>query len=209
MNIIDEIYLYEESMLKIQYNISENISHALTKGEVREDYIKDFITRKLPNTNIYKGIIINEDKQSGQLDFIVPKSNAVVNKIGSHSMLEASECRIVFEIKSTIKMEYIYELNNTARKIKEMNEKIKIGIIGYKLDMEEKTILRKFGYIYDKEIDGYMYDKYKIDNKITLIDYIISIDENSEFLIIKNLDEYVFLKERPIIKYFINILNEE
>ena len=54
-----------------------------------------------------------------------------------------------------------------------------------------------------------MYDKYKIDNKITLIDYIISIDENSEFLIIKNLDEYVFLKERPIIKYFINILNEE
>ncbi len=209
MKILKELYLYEEKMLKVQFEMSNIISHALTKGEVREEYIKDFVKRKVKNIRIEKGILINGEDESSQQDFIVCSANSVIHNFGTHAIVEAKDCKNVFEIKSKIKTEYLRELNFNAEKIKQMNKNIRIGLIGYEIDVQEKTILKKFGYIYDKDIDGYSFHRDLIYKEIELIDYVISLSENAEFIIVKNEQDYVLIKEKPILKYFIDLLNGE
>lgn len=209
MELTDQIYLYEEKMLRIQYNMSECITHKLTKGEIREDYIKQFVSAKIPNIRIEKGFITHKEEMSSQLDFIICKENAIIHRMGQHSVIKSEDCKHIFEIKSKINMSYINKLSNVAKIIKNMNKNIKIGIIGYKLLGKENTILKNFGFIYDKEIEAYEYDSSKIKDEVKNIDYVISLDEKSEFIIVKSNQGFIFIKDYPIIKYFINLLNEQ
>lgn len=58
-NILDEIELYQEKVLQMQYHISECITHALTKGEIREDFIKKVIKENIQNVITLKGIVVS------------------------------------------------------------------------------------------------------------------------------------------------------
>lgn len=204
--IINQIHKYDEKMLRLQYEISECIEHKLTRGEIREDFIKQYINKKIKTTCLYKGIIFKEHLQSSQIDIIIAKSNAIDNAMGSHSLISAEDCLKVFEIKSKLNNTYLKELSDNARLIKKMNSDIKVGIFAYKLGIKEKNILKNFGFIYDKEYDMYEYDKSKVKEQNKNIDFVICIDENDAFFISKDNDEFILIKEKPIIKYFWPIL---
>ncbi len=206
MNIEDEIYSYEEKMLRLQYDKSELISHKLTRGEIREDYIKDYVKKKIKTLNIEKGqIISNGIELEFQLDFIVCNPEGEIHRMGSHAIVNAKACSHIFEIKSKLKTQFLKELNQKAQRIKQLNENIVIGILSYQLDISERTLLKKFGFSYDKDIDTYFND-FDINSNINNIDYVIVIGEETGLIIIKEKDRYNYYKETPVIKYFIDLL---
>ena len=47
MNLRNDIDNYNEKMLKLQFEVSEDINHKLTKGELREKFLKRFFTEEL------------------------------------------------------------------------------------------------------------------------------------------------------------------
>lgn len=199
-NLVDEINYYDEKMLRLQYEASECFLHNLTKGEAREDFIKDLIYKKTGNEKILKGCIYKKNYTSTQLDIIICKNNAICNQIGTHYLIDAEDCKYVIEVKSKLNNKYLSELAKNAEEIKNMNSEIKIGMFAYSL--ETKSILKSFGHIYDKELDMYEYDETKIVIKLKSIDFVICIDENNEFVVINENGKFELYRDSPIIKYF-------
>ena len=91
MEIVDELNFYDEKMLRLQYEISECFSHQLTKGEIREEFIKEYIKNKTGNDKILKGAIYKGVKESTQLDMIICNNNVIYNKCGSHYLIDAED----------------------------------------------------------------------------------------------------------------------
>ena len=199
-NLVDEINYYDEKMLRLQYEASECFLHNLTKGEAREDFIKDLIYKKTGNEKILKGCIYKDNYTSTQLDIIICKNNAIYNQIGTHFLIDAEDCKHVIEVKSKLNNQYLRELAENAKEIKNMSSEIKIGMFAYSL--ETKSILKSFGYIYDEELHMYEYDEKKIESKWKSIDFVICIDEISEFIVINENGKFELYKDGPIIRYF-------
>ncbi|MBO0418621.1 hypothetical protein JZO80_00505 [Vagococcus fluvialis] len=42
---LEEIFMYYERLFVLQFFAFEGIKHRLTKGEIREDFIKDFFEK--------------------------------------------------------------------------------------------------------------------------------------------------------------------
>ena len=106
-----------------------------------------------------------------------------------------------------IKKEHIIKINNTLKNLKKENPKIKGGIICYKVDCTEQYILKDFGYQYDKELKSY--SKNNI-HKCTYdsIDYIVSFDQEKEFILSKDIsNKYILDKKVPIISKFLMIFS--
>lgn len=57
MTIRDEVDLYIQEVLKMQYMVSNNISHRLTKGELREKFIRRVVQDEFPNLLLKSGIL--------------------------------------------------------------------------------------------------------------------------------------------------------
>ena len=206
MKIGDELNFYDEKMLRLQYEISECFSHQLTKGEIREEFIKEYIKNKTGNDKILKGAIYKGIKESTQLDIIICNNNVIYNKCGSHYLIDAEDCKIVFEIKSKLNNEYLKKLSKVSKNIKMMNSKIKVGMFAYCLGQGHKSILEKFGYKYDQKLEMYEYDTKNILREYKYIDYVVCIDENYEFVIINENGKFVLYTDIPIIKYLWPIL---
>ena len=201
MNIIDELNFYDEKMLRLQYEISECFTHQLTKGQVREEFIKDYIKKKIQKIEIYKGQIFEKDKTSTQLDIVICDENAICNKLGKDYLIEAKDCKKIFEVKSKLNSKYLKELCNVAKELKLMNKKIKVGMFAYTLENSMKSIVRNFGYIYDKKLDMYDYKSEQVLTEYKNIDYIICLDENNEFVLINENGKFAFYNDVPVIKY--------
>lgn len=208
MNIVDELNFYDEKMLRLQYEISECFTHQLTKGEVREDFIKEYIKKKIKNIEILKGLIVKDNNTSSQLDMIICDDNVIYNQYGSHYLVEAEFCKHVIEVKSTLKNEYLKKLINVAKSIKEMNADIKTGMFAYSIGDNPKNMLKYFGYEYDIDLDMYYYNSEKIKNEYRYIDYVICIDENFEFVVINENGEFNLYIDKPTIKYLWPILKK-
>lgn len=205
-NIEEEINNYKEKVLQMQFEISELITHSLTKGEVREDFIKKTIKNNIIDIQLLKGIVIAEEYQSPQTDLIIPLKSAILNKMGEHCIIDVNDVKFMFEIKSNLTINHIKKMNKTLKIIKEKNANIKGGIICYKIDCLEKNILKKFGYYYDDELDFYAKQSDDFILEFENIDYIISFDPNKEFILSKNITgDFVLNKKVPIIKDFLRI----
>lgn len=207
-NILDEIELYQEKVLQMQYDISECITHALTKGEIREDFIKKVIKENIQNVITLKGIVVSNGFQSPQIDLIIPKRNAILNQLGEQNIINVNDVKYIFEIKSKLKMEHIKKLNETVNNLKKENPNIKGGIICYKIECLEKYILKHFGYYYDNDLESFQKNEGNIEYKYSDIDYIISFDEEKEFILSKNiLGDFILNKKVPILNNFLMIFN--
>lgn len=201
MELIDEINNYDEMMLRLQFEISEIFSHQLTKGEAREDFLKEYMMKKAQSIKIVKGSIFHNDSQSTQLDIIICDQNSVLNTYGNQTLIDADYCKTIVEVKSRLKKEYLNDLAQVSYKIKKMNSKTKIGIFSYCLGQSRNSIIKHFGYIYDKDLDMYEYDDTCISNEYKMIDFIVCIDEVDEFVIIKENEEFRLCRDKPVIKY--------
>lgn len=102
MKYFDEFDEYIEKLLLVQFDASEIIKHNLTKGEVREDFLKEEVNKQFAHICYHKGFIVNNEKeyQSGQLDIIITGNDARTRKYGDQSMVDIRDARIVLEVKS-------------------------------------------------------------------------------------------------------------
>lgn len=191
--------------------VSSNISHRLTKGELREKFIRRLVQDEFPDLLLKSGILCAGTWQSTQGDFIWLREGA---RIGNLSLYDLEDCRMFMEIKSQATAAELRAINTTADNLKQRyigEQPIIVGIFCYSTSANEKTILRKFGFTYDKEIEGY--NLYSPSTDIMRnVDFLFSLnlvgDQNelaSPYLIVRDYSGSCSLyKDNPVIRYFFN-----
>lgn len=215
MNYFDEFDEYIEKLLLLQFEASEIIKHNLTKGEVREDFLKEEVNKQFAHICYHKGFIVEKqmEYQSGQLDIIITGNGARIRKFGDQSMVDIRDARIVLEVKSCATTTDLKKLDQVAREIKSHSDKpqsIHIGMFCYSYTIQETNMLRKFGYRYDKELDGY-FDDISIEKDFPNIDFVLALagnksdgEESKDFFLIKDIysNRFVLKKKEPVSKDF-------
>lgn len=192
--MIQKYYDYLQKLLLLQFQASEDLDHNLSKGEIREDFLKDIIVKQFQNIICHKGIVIDDGFQSGQMDLIITSKKCSNINLGTHSMVYIDDVDMMVEIKSKGVKRYLDELEIEAKKIKErINIKNKnngisvpkypiIGVFAYKFDSSKETLLKKFGYTLKNGI-------YEKRGKInySYIDFVIvlNFEENEEDLFLR------------------------
>lgn len=211
MTIRDEVDLYIQEVLKMQYMVSNNISHRLTKGELREKFIRRVVQDEFPNLLLKSGILCEGTWQSTQGDFLWLRDGA---RIGNLDLYDLKDCLMFMEIKSQATAKELRAINDTAKNLKQRytgDFPIKVGMFCYGTVANAKTVLRKFGFTYDKEIDGYnAYAKSK--DVMPNVDFIFSLnivdnpDElTSAYLVARDFSGNCSLYiDNPVIRYFFN-----
>lgn len=211
MTIRDEVDLYIQEVLKMQYMVSNNISHRLTKGELREKFIRRVVQDEFPNLLLKSGILCEGTWQSTQGDFLCLRDGA---RIGNLNLYDLKDCLMFMEIKSQATAKELRAINDTAKNLKQRytgDFPIKVGMFCYGTVANAKTVLRKFGFTYDKEIDGYnAYAKSK--DVMPNVDFIYSLnivddpDElTSAYLVARDFSGNCSLYiDNPVIRYFFN-----
>ena len=211
-NLRNEIDLYLQNLLALQFTASKNISHALTKGELREKFVKQVILSQYPNLLLTSGILIDGEWQSTQCDFIWLKENA---RVGNFNLYELGDCNLFMEIKSAATHGELVHLNNIAEEIhtrsKAIDENLRIivGMFCYTTEATEKTVLKKFGFKYDNDLEGYSaYNSSK--DVFKNIDFIISLNITEDgtpmsYMVIRDIyGGCVLYNNNPIINNLFN-----
>ncbi|EAC4354689.1 hypothetical protein HCB33_06850 [Listeria sp. FSL L7-0233] len=174
---LEEIFMYYERLFVLQYFAFEGIKHRPTKGEIREDFIKDFFEKRLNTSNISKGILsgFESEWQSSQADFLKLKNNSTHHGLTN----DVNDCLIFMEVKSNAKKSELVHLNNISKDMKRRNPSIITGIFCFKTEASEKTILKHFGISYDNEIE--VYNDYSLEADIfPNIDFLFSLNIQDE-----------------------------
>jgi len=211
---------YNQALLNAQYGVSEIIEHLQTRGEVREDFIRDLIIKRKRNLLVGTGFLSDGRAQSPQCDIIIARDNAPVTSLGQKICLNVSDCKIVVEVKSNLTSQDIKVCNEKAAQIKIMAGESKplYGIFCYKFNFKKNTLLRRFRFVYDSEIMEYN------ENPVLAIvypniDFIISISDEEEYLenedikkqffLMKNevTGGYSFFNDYPPIRYFWRLID--
>lgn len=217
--MLDRYDEYIEKLLLAQYEVSEMIDHRLTRGEIREDFIKHQVQLQYNSINCCKGVIAdaNDQNQSGQIDFIVPKHNARNRKMGDYSIFGIDDVLFIIEVKSNATGNDFKELNEKSGNYKTMagTDAPMVGMFCYYYDLQMKNLLKRFGYKYDDEIQGYLQEE---DYELTYpnIDFVVALDYNEEFghsryfFTIKDESNpagaYALYLDSPVSKYFFKLL---
>lgn len=195
----------------MQYMVSDNISHRLTKGELREKFIRRLVQDEFPMLLLKSGILCADTWQSTQGDFLWLKDGA---RVGNLNLYDLDDCRMFMEIKSSATAAELRAIDKTANNIKQRytgESMIKVGMFCYSTSANEKTVLRKFGFTYDREIDGYnAYDQSK--DRMHNVDFLFSLnisDEQDEstlpYLVVRDCSgSCILYKDNPVIRYFLN-----
>lgn len=213
LNKYDE---YIEELLFAQYNVSEIIEHMLTRGEIREDFVKDQIIKQFPHVRCCKGVITAStgDKQSGQLDIIIPKEGARERCLGTQTLFSCEDVSMVLEVKSSATGTHFKELNEEAEKIKAFKSASspRFGLICYKYNLTKKNLLKRFGYTYDNEIMSFEYS-HLLRHVYPNIDFVLALEKEQEngysrcFFITKDLTgEYYLNLSEPVSKHFFKLV---
>lgn len=174
--MIDETLEYYERLLSLQFMASNNLNHTVTKGTLREEYVKRLVKEVMPKNSPKEGIICGENEwQSGQGDFIKLKSDA----FDYDKKFRVEECLIFMEIKSNATRGEFNKLNEEAKKLKKQNPHMKIGIFCYKTKAKKETVLKNFGYLYDEDLQAYQeYDP--TQDQFEFIDFCFSLNIDEE-----------------------------
>lgn len=186
MESFERYHYYSQNLLLAQHKVSEIIKHPLTRGEVREDFIIEYLNKSIQNCKDYlkRGFIdLGADSQSGQADILLVKKFAETINLGvrENVIVNPEDCLMVIEVKSTLTGNYLDEFNSEAKRIKGANPNIVCGMFAYKADLEKKTIMNRFGYDYDSETKTF-FDSVKepLPTRYSYIDFILLLDKLEE-----------------------------
>jgi hypothetical protein len=183
----EQIDIYLQNVLTAQYEVSNDINHELTKGELREEFVKWIVSGEYPNLILKSGIVVCDEWQSSQNDFLWLKNNA---RVGHLNVYDVNDISLVMEIKSNVQASEIAALNMNASLLKERcedKEHLRIGMFCYGSHAKKQTVINKFGFQYEKDIDAYKQYKYECDLYHN-IDFFFSLDidgENSPYFVFR------------------------
>lgn len=186
MEPFEQYHNYSQNLLLAQHDVSEIIKHSLTRGEVREDFIIDYLTKTIQNCkeHLKRGFInLGAGDQSGQADILLVKEFAETIDLGNRGnvIVNPEDCLMIIEVKSTLTGTYLNNFNSEASLIKQANPNIVCGMFAYKADLEKKTIMKRCGYDYDAETHTYFdSEKEPLPTKYPYIDFILLLDKLEE-----------------------------
>ena len=99
-----EYYHYTERLLSVQYDVSEMIKHSLTRGEVREYFLKDVIEKTFNNSlELQRGILDIGEEYDSQIDLAILREKTISPKIGDKTLIDPENCLMILEVKSNAK----------------------------------------------------------------------------------------------------------
>ena len=219
--VFDKFDEYVEDLLLAQYRVSEIVEHPLTRGEIREEFIRHQIEQRYEHMRCYTGIIAEDagNQQSGQLDLIIAKRTAEKRTLGNHAMIAAEDAVFVIEVKSNATGTDFKNLDERAAKYKTFTGGVEmsVGMFCYFYDLKMRNILKRLGYAFDEEMDGFVLST-DIVPKYKNIDFIIALDNDEDsdtgqsraFFAIKDetQEDTVFrlFQNRPVSKHFFKLI---
>lgn len=155
---IDEYDEYIDKLLSLQFEASEMFGHLPTRGKVREQFLIDQINDRF-KANACRGFVTEKEYESSQCDILVPTSTADMRGIGGEYRLNSKDVLVMVEVKSTLEARHIDKLNKSAQSMKETNPELMCGIYAYRTSTSAKSILKKFGFDFNEEMDIYSPDE--------------------------------------------------
>jgi hypothetical protein len=188
MEPFEQYHHYSQNLLLAQHEVSEIIKHNLTRGEVREDFIIQYLSKSIQNCEAYlkRGFInLGEEEQSGQADILLVKNFAELVDLGNRGnvIVNPEDCLMMVEVKSTLTGTYLNELNVEAQRIKAANPDIVCGMFAYKSELEKKTIMKRCGHDYNSEtktcFDAVL-KKEQLPTYYPYIDFVLLLDKVEE-----------------------------
>lgn len=207
---------YYEDLLKAQYKVSEAIQQHLPRGTIREDYLRDIVLKRKEFLHGKKGIVAKNTMQGGECDLIFYGPSATINPPGDQIIIEPKYCKLVLEVKSNTTGADLKKTNKNFEIVKsiDLNNQPPCGLFCYNTTLKKETILNRFGWAYDKDLDGWQED-IKLLIHYPNIDFIVCIacleeDEeciDKQFFLIKDdvSKRYILRQEYPIIKNFFGV----
>lgn len=219
--MIREINTYYQKLLNAQYDVAEVIEHLLSRGEIREDFLKDIVKKRKDNLKIEKGFLCDrKGRQSSQCDVLIAKNHIAIERLGSHCVMQLQDCNIILEIKSNATGNDLKECEEKALKINGLDSDIfpLYGLFCYKYELSKNNLLRRFGYKYDKETKEFFKDETE-PLKYPHIDFLLAIsveEEESEsdpilkqmFLMKdKSANSYDLYLDYPAIRHFWRLID--
>lgn len=214
---MDDIFAqYYEDLLRAQYRVSEIVQQKLPRGTIREDFLRDIVLNKKESLRGKKGMVAKNGLQSGECDLIFYEISGTTTPLGDQIMIEPRHCKLVLEVKSNATGNEIKKTNKNFKKIKEidLDNQPLCGLFCYNTALVKRTILNRFGWIYDKDLESWKDDS-TVGIEYPHIDFIICIaclEEDEEctekqFFLIKDNESgrYILQLEYPIIKSFFGI----
>jgi hypothetical protein len=190
---------YSEDLLLAQYDVSEIISHELMKGEIREDFLKAMLeTCSEPSPLLVRGTVSDGNDDAGQLDIILCRQFAHVRKLGTHSLVERADALCVIEVKGNCTGRDLRRASEKAKRIRGMEggDAPLYGIVSYKVALELRTILDRFGHTYDAAAGTY-FDNATIPNEAELLWKAVDYPELDFFISLEG-GKKVFLRKYEI-----------
>jgi hypothetical protein len=153
MEPFEQYHNYSQNLLFAQHDVSEIIRHNLTRGEVREDFIIQYLNKTIQNCHAHlkRGFVnLGGKQQGGQADILLVKRFAETIDLGCRGnvIVNPEDCLMVIEVKSTLTGTYLNDFNTEASKIKVANPDIVCGMFAYKSILEKTTIMNRCGHDY-------------------------------------------------------------
>lgn len=208
-SIRTQIDMYLQNMLKMQFQVSNDIEHNPTKGQLRENFIHRMVLEEFPGLIIKNGILCVGDWQSTQGDFLWLENTA---RIGRLNIYDLNSCKLFMEIKSCATAPELRAIEQTAKALKEKHTgefPIIVGMFCYRTSASEQTVLKKFGFSYDREFESY--STYQIDiDQMKHVDFLYSLNITSEdllspyFVVRDYAGNCTLYQKNPVIQYFFN-----
>lgn len=197
-----EIDSYLQHLLALQYHASAFFKHQPTKGDLREDFIKRLICKEY-GIQLEKGILSYQAWQSSQMDCILLHTGA---RRGGISCFEVMDTKVCMEIKSCASAQEIQDLNQTADILKRHNTLIKVGMFAYTTQIQSKNIFKKFGILFDIELQSYSLYK-RGDDLYPSIDFFFALEAEKDqkgqqaYYIMRNSEQQrIWFLQNPVIE---------
>ena len=209
ISIQTQIDTYLQDMLIMQFRVSDQINHKPTKGQLREKFIHRMVLEQFPNLRLKSGILCFNDWQSTQGDFLWLKDTARLSPIDIYDL---NDCKMFMEVKSCATASELRAIETTGTILKEkhsLGAPISVGIFCYSTSAKAHTVLKKFGFRYDSEIESYSGYQPDLD-QMKHVDFLYSLnisDDESEtpyFVVRDYLQNCTLYQNNPVIQYFLN-----
>jgi hypothetical protein len=182
----EEYHQYSENLLNAQYLVSDIIKHPLVKGEVCEDFLIDILENSFTTKiKFEKGVLaVDGVKYHNQMDIMLCREHCQIARIGKQIAIEPQDVKLIIEVKGNATGNDIKKFNELAGKIKALTltHFPIMGMFCYKVKLEKKELLKRFGHVFDKDLVTYIDDSSNLTLEYPYLDYIICIDDSEDQL---------------------------
>lgn len=180
---------YYEKLLALQYEASSFISHNPTKGELREEFIRRVLVDEFVHLKDYlrRGIIQQKPNEHRQHDLVWLSEGAR----GGMGMFDVRDCKLIIEVKSTVKTSDIIAFDALSRYYKEScvsRKGLRTGLFCYASQTSKENVLEQFGCQFIPDEDD-NYDANEDDpiyfperDAVRSIDFIYCLNVDDEYV---------------------------